>query len=73
MTPLVSVDGLVRSYRMKAGMFGHAREVRAVDGVSFAIGRGKTLGLVGESGSGKIDHRAAGARSGEPRCGSGRF
>ncbi|UZE46705.1 ABC transporter ATP-binding protein [Rhodopseudomonas sp. P2A-2r] len=52
-TPLLSVDGLVRSYRMKAGMFGHAREVRAVDGVSFAIPRGKTLGLVGESGSGK--------------------
>jgi peptide/nickel transport system ATP-binding protein len=52
-TPLVNVDGLVRSYRMQAGMFGRAQQVRAVDGVSFAIGRGKTLGLVGESGSGK--------------------
>ena len=52
-SPLVHVDGLVRSYRMQAGMFGRAQQVRAVDGVSFAIGRGKTLGLVGESGSGK--------------------
>lgn len=52
-TPLVNVDGLARSYRMKAGMFGRETQVRAVDGVSFAIGRGKTLGLVGESGSGK--------------------
>src|SRR5207248_2412876 len=52
-SPLVNVDGLVRSYRMRAGMFGRETHVRAVDGVSFAIPRGKTLGLVGESGSGK--------------------
>jgi oligopeptide/dipeptide ABC transporter ATP-binding protein len=47
--PLLSVDNLTVQYR------GPRRRdpVRAVNGVSFAIGRGETLGLIGESGSGK--------------------
>ena len=54
--PLVDVRDLVKHYAAERGWFGLGRPrppVRAVDGVSFAIGGGSTLGLVGESGSGK--------------------
>ncbi|WP_421994876.1 ABC transporter ATP-binding protein [Reyranella sp.] len=52
--PLLAVDGLKKHFPIHQGVFGRvAGHVHAVDGVSFAIRRGETLGLVGESGCGK--------------------
>lgn len=55
MTPALEVRGLSRTFVTRRGPFGAfgRREVRAVDDVSFAVPRGKTLCLVGESGCGK--------------------
>ena len=52
---LVSVRDVVKHFEIKGGLLGIRRvgAVRAVDGVSFDIRRGETLGLVGESGCGK--------------------
>jgi oligopeptide/dipeptide ABC transporter ATP-binding protein len=53
-TPLLEVRNLVKEFQVRTGLFGGASGVvRAVDGVSFTIRRGETLGLVGESGCGK--------------------
>jgi peptide/nickel transport system ATP-binding protein len=55
-TPLVEVEGLVKHFAAERGLWSLARRrrpVRAVDGVSFRIAAGRTLGLVGESGCGK--------------------
>lgn len=52
--PLLEVKNLQKSFSVKGGpLGGPARELRAVDGVSFQLFPGETLGLVGESGCGK--------------------
>ena len=53
-SPLLDVRGLKKYFAVRGGLFGRVRaQVRAVDGVSFTLQHGKTLGLVGESGCGK--------------------
>lgn len=50
MTPLLELDGVVKTFTQKRG---GSRNVQAVAGVSLTVGRGETVGLVGESGCGK--------------------
>ena len=52
---VLRVDDLAKTYKLTKGVVLRRRigEVRAVDGVSFELQQGRTLGIVGESGSGK--------------------
>ena len=51
-TPLIEVKNLKQYFPIKTGLF-KTEYLKAVDGVSFTIDEGETLGLVGESGCGK--------------------
>src|SRR6185295_241799 len=52
--PLLAVEELKVSFPVRdRGLFGRTRQLRAVDGISFSLRQGETLGVVGESGCGK--------------------
>ena len=69
--PLLSVKNLVKHFSLKGGLFQReAARVHAVDGVSFDIAEGETLGIVGESGCGKSTTGRCVLRLTEPTYGS---
>ncbi|MGH7471844.1 MAG: ATP-binding cassette domain-containing protein, partial [Longimicrobiales bacterium] len=72
--PLVEVRDLVKVFHERHG-WRQPKSVgkRAVDGVSFTIARGETLGLVGESGCGKTTTGRCVLRLVEPSGGTVRF
>lgn len=71
---LVEVRELKKHFPIRKGLFGRTiGQVRAVDGVTFWVRRGETLGLVGESGSGKTTTGRTLLRLIEPSSGSARF
>jgi oligopeptide transport system ATP-binding protein len=72
---LLEVTDLVKHFPIKRGILidREVDQVRAVDGVSFTVNRGETLGLVGESGSGKSTACRAVLQLIEPTSGSVKF
>lgn len=73
-TPLLDVHDLQVHFPIKSGMFGKTNGwVRAVDGITFDVKPGETLGLVGESGCGKTTSGRAVLRLVEPTGGTVHF
>ncbi|MEM7042272.1 MAG: ABC transporter ATP-binding protein [Pseudomonadota bacterium] len=73
--PLLSVKDLAKHYVVTKGLMRRAtgEVVRAVDGVSFDLEAGETLGIVGESGSGKSTLARTLLRLEEPTSGEARY
>jgi oligopeptide transport system ATP-binding protein len=73
--PLLEVTDLVKHFPIKRGILidREVDQVRAVDGVSFRVEKGETLGLVGESGSGKSTACRAVLQLIKPTSGSVKF
>jgi dipeptide transport system ATP-binding protein len=53
MTRVINAQNLTRHYGMSRGLFSEPGNLKAVDGASFTLDKGKTLAVVGESGCGK--------------------
>ena len=69
---LLELTGVARHYR-RPQLFGKAAPVRAVDGISLSVNRGRTLGIVGESGCGKSTTGQLALGLERPDAGSVRF
>jgi oligopeptide transport system ATP-binding protein len=72
---LLEVTDLVKHFPIKSGLLidREIDQVRAVDGISFSVNKGETLGLVGESGSGKSTACRAVLQLLKPTSGSVKF
>jgi peptide/nickel transport system ATP-binding protein len=69
---LLVVDDVKKHFPVTRGIIFQKQiaSVKAVDGVSFTLRQGETLGIVGESGCGRRSHAASCAFSTRPRAGS---